>query len=240
MSKIKVKVTLIEDILGTLPADPEIYKSYIASKAPDARTITEEIEAVGQEELYNKGMTVFPRDISTEDKLPFLYNYVVKGFFKNACSAMRDADNSLSADLKAYKKKIDNNVFVFPRKIKLIGEDGNPITNDQVTVCERPLRASTPQGDRVAIAVSESIPASTWLEFEVETLNSDLDSLVIEWLDYGKYNGLGQWHNSGKGSFTYEILEVNGVAGATIEKKKKKATRKKKSDETTDTEEATE
>lgn len=28
----------------------------------------------------------------------------------------------------------------------------------------------------------------------------------MEWLDYGKLRGLGQWRNSGKGRFTYEIL----------------------------------
>lgn len=28
----------------------------------------------------------------------------------------------------------------------------------------------------------------------------------MEWLDYGKLRGLGQWRNSGKGRFTYELL----------------------------------
>lgn len=29
---------------------------------------------------------------------------------------------------------------------------------------------------------------------------------VLEWLDYGKLRGIGQWRNSGKGRFTYQIL----------------------------------
>ena len=29
---------------------------------------------------------------------------------------------------------------------------------------------------------------------------------VIEWLDYGKRRGLGQWRNGGWGAFTYELL----------------------------------
>ena len=33
-----------------------------------------------------------------------------------------------------------------------------------------------------------------------------LQKLVLEWLDYGKLRGLGQWRNSGKGRFTYELL----------------------------------
>ena len=27
-----------------------------------------------------------------------------------------------------------------------------------------------------------------------------------EWLDYGALRGIGQWRNSGKGRYTYEIL----------------------------------
>ena len=29
----------------------------------------------------------------------------------------------------------------------------------------------------------------------------------MECLDYGKLRGLSQWRNSGKGRFTYEVLE---------------------------------
>ena len=32
MKEIKVKLTFTEEILGTAPSDPEIYKKYIASK----------------------------------------------------------------------------------------------------------------------------------------------------------------------------------------------------------------
>ena len=32
--------------------------------------------------------------------------------------------------------------------------------------------------------------------------------MVPEWLDYGRFNGLGQWHNSGKGTFTWELIET--------------------------------
>ena len=30
----------------------------------------------------------------------------------------------------------------------------------------------------------------------------------MQWLDYGALNGVGQWHNSGKGRFYYEITET--------------------------------
>ena len=36
MKEVKVKLTFTEEILGTAPSDPEIYKKYIASKSEDA------------------------------------------------------------------------------------------------------------------------------------------------------------------------------------------------------------
>lgn len=217
---LKVRATLLEDILGTLPADPTIYATYIASKAPDAKTLEQEIEDFGKDEVYEKGITVFARD---EEKNPIVYDYLIKGFFKNACSALRDGDETRSKGLTSYKKKIDGQIFVFPRKIKL-QFDG------EVGICERPLRAQTPQGERVAIASSESIPAGTTLEFEVRTLNKKLVPIIIEWLEYGKYNGLGQWHNSGKGRFTYELLNDVDVEPEEEEEKPKKRGRKPKTE----------
>jgi hypothetical protein len=58
----------------------------------------------------------------------------------------------------------------------------------------------------VALADSEEIPAGATLEFDIEMLNPDDEAIVKEWLDYGVYNGLGQWRNSGKGAFTWEQI----------------------------------
>ena len=77
----KIKITFIEPILGTWPADPEVASKFIASKAPDAATIEDEIAASSVEEVVEKSMTVFPRDNGE----PILYDYQIKGFFKDAC-----------------------------------------------------------------------------------------------------------------------------------------------------------
>ena len=62
------------------------------------------------------------------------------------------------------------------------------------------------QGPRVAIADSDSIEKGSWIEFDVVMLD-DVDwPLVSEWLDYGKFNGLGQWRNSGKGAFVWHEI----------------------------------
>lgn len=200
--KKKIKITLTEDILGSLPADPEVYKTYIGSKSANASKIEEEVAALGVDEVFDNKMTIFAKTPNGE---PFIFDYVIKGFFKNACSAMREADGAASKDLKAYKKKIDNLVFAGPRKIMLRPPEGEETAID---ICERPLRASTAQGERVALAASEQIKAGTTLTFFVEMLNSGMWKFVQEWLDYGKYNGLGQWHNSGKGRFTWEELPM--------------------------------
>lgn len=31
--------------------------------------------------------------------------------------------------------------------------------------------------------------------------------LIEEWLDYGMFNGLGQWRSSGKGAFKWSYVE---------------------------------
>ena len=199
MANMKVKITLLEDMLGTAPNNKKIYTDYLASKAPEGKDVKDEIDSIeepdGIEEM--RQMTVFHRNPDTNQ--PIIFDYLVKGFFKNACSAMREVPKSESSKIKAYKKKIDNLVFVSPRMIDIN-------MSGEMTICERPLRAQTAQGERVALSCSESIPAGSTMEIEITTLTDDLMNTVIEWLDYGKLNGLGQWHNSGKGRFSWEDI----------------------------------
>lgn len=105
-----------------------------------------------------------------------------------------------SASLKAFKKEIDGLIFVEPRL--------SPITiNGDMTICQRPLRAQTMQGERVALASSEEIPAGSTVDFDIILMRDDLWNCLEEWLDYGRFRGLGQWRNGGHGKFTYEVLD---------------------------------
>ena len=199
-----VRLTFVDELLGTAANDKDIYGSYIASKNPDGCTMADEIEAIGEEEVKEKGKTVFPRN--KQDK-PILWSYQIKGFFKSACKAMKQIDGSKSSQVKAYKGKIDQLVFVFADAKNKADREIVIHTDQPVGECQRPLRADTAQGPRVAIAYSESIAAGAWVEFDIEVLNpKDLD-LVREWLDYGIYNGLCQWRNAGKGAFTWMELQ---------------------------------
>ena len=197
MKEMKVRLTFIEEILGTASNDKELHAEYIASKAPDAISKKEEIEAIGVEGVIEKGKTVFPKD---EIGNPFIYDYQIKGFFKNAAKAFNYVKK-----LAAYKTKIDNLIFVNERKILLQIPEGKEMGN-----CQRPLRAQTPQGERVALANSDSCPEGTVIEFTVMSMVDDLMDNVEMWLDYGKLNGIGQWHNSGKGRFVWEKLDKKG------------------------------
>lgn len=193
MKEMKVRLTFTEEILGTANNDKEIHAEYIASKAPDAPSKEEEIEAIGVEGVIEKAMTVFPRN---KEGKPILFDYQIKGFFKNSAKAF-----NYIKKFPAYKTKIDNLVFIKERQIVLQIPEGEEIGN-----CQRPLRASTAQGERVALANSESCPAGTVIEFTVMVMLDELMSNVIEWLDYGKLNGIGQWHNSGKGRFEWQDI----------------------------------
>lgn len=197
MKTLKVKLTFTESILGTLPGNKEIYREFIASNAPNEATEEEEVEALSLNEQIEKAMTGFPR---TTDGRPFLYDYQIKGFFKDACSMLaRLKGGNESSKLKAYKKIIDGLIFPAPREI--------PINfSGEIGICQRPLRAQTAQGERIALAMSEEIPAGAMIEFSVKLLDSGLEPAVKEWLDYGELRGIGQWRNASHGRFTWEEL----------------------------------
>lgn len=194
---IKVCITTTEDLLGTASNNPNLHDEFVASRAPDEFSAAEEVEAVSAAAAIAKAMTVFPRD---ENGNPFLFDYQIKGFFKDSAAVLRKVPGTKCSKIKAYKKEIDGLVFVYPRKIKL--NLSGPIES-----CQRPLRASTPLGERIALANSESAPAGTNFYIEIDCLTKEMEGLVRECLDYGKMRGLGQWRNSGKGRFTYEEIE---------------------------------
>lgn len=201
----KVKITFTEPVLGTGSADPEIHKEFIASKSADADKIKEEMLATPAEELIEKSITVFAR---TDDGGPMLWDYQVKGFFKETLGILLDF---YEPDCKIGKAKlsrwtsdriVDNAVEVLPRKIPIIMPAGGTIT-----LCTRPLRAKTMKGERVALATSEEIPGGSVIEFEVTSPDAKLDELIRKCLDRGKIKGIGQWRNSGKGRFTWEEVK---------------------------------
>lgn len=199
----KVKITLTEDVLGSSPSNEELLATYISSKAPTDDLTAEEIANIKAQNAEDR-ITVFPK---TADGKPFLYDYQVKGFLKDSCKMLAKAGKSgypggkACAAIKAYKQAIDGQIFVFPREIPY------DLHGMKLDYCERPLRAQTPMGERVSIAKSESVPAGSTAEFEIQCLDPKLEDMVRECLDYGVLRGLGQWCNSGKGRFEWEKIK---------------------------------
>lgn len=201
MKNITVKVTYTEPILGTQSGNADIHAEFIASKAPDAMSREEEIAAIGVNEEIEKTMTVFPK----QDGKPFVWDYQWRGFFKDTCSALQRMKGEKCAEqsnkLKAYKKIIDGCVMIEPRKIMFDGFDGN------MGNLQRPLRGQTAQGERIALANSEMIPAGVTNTFSV-IVPDQYEACIYEWLNRGKYRGMLQWRNGGYGRFDYEVLSV--------------------------------
>jgi len=134
-----------------------------------------------------------------EDGTPFLWDYQIKGFLKDA-AGMLNRTMAKEKRLKAHKKIVDGLIFVKPRKIpiQLSGE---------ITILERPLRGQTAQGERICLARSEAAPADSKIEFEIIFLDPKLEKAVKLWLDYGQWRGLGQWRNASYGRFSWREVQ---------------------------------
>lgn len=214
---LKVRLAFEDEVLGTSSNNPEIHDEFIASKAPDAKSREEEIAAIGVAEAVEKSMTVFPK---MADGTPFIWDYQIRGFLKEAISALKKADDSECYNLKAHKKEVDGLIFIFPRRIAI------DMHGMMMGTCQRPLRAATAQGERISLACSETVPEGSTIEFTIKCLNSNDIKYVKECLEYGMFKGLLQWRNSGKGRFTYEILEESEPPIKKSAAKTKKAAKK--------------
>lgn len=201
MKIMKVKVTFTEEALGTASANPDIYKDYIGTKAPDAKSLEEEVMAIGEDAVIERAMTVFPRNAEGQ---PCMWDYQWKGFFKDACKALRKINGTECKKVTAYKQVIDKLIFPQPRMI--------PINvNGEMGICQRPLRGNTPQGETISLAISETVPAGSTVEFEIKLYDDSHEKWVKEMFEYGADGGTLQWRNSGKGRFTVEYLSIEKI-----------------------------
>lgn len=202
----KLKLVLTEPMLGTVPKDESIYRTHVQNQAIQQakkngikltdEQLEQEVVSVKEMEVEEKGWTGF-HEVGGQ---PILYDYVIKGFLKEACSILRRIPKSRSSKLAAFRKVVDGMVFIAPRQIKLVLPQGV-----ELGTLERPLRAQTAQGERVALARSDTCPVGTLIEFEVKVLGVISKVLLQDWFDYGQFKGLGQWRNGGYGRFTYEL-----------------------------------
>lgn len=205
---LKVSATFIEPLLGTASGNPELHAEFISAKARSAEDSAEEVAAIPVDEQITKASTVFPRD----EQGPFLWDYQVKGFLKEAIGTLAELGEVTGISKWTYKRTVDSLLFVSPRKVRLTAADGQPCS--KTVMLQRPLRAETMQGPRVALANSEQLPAGTRIAFEITRVEGGeksklklSDETLRAALDYGALRGLGQWRNASFGRFSWEEVK---------------------------------
>lgn len=193
-----VHVKFLEPLLGGTPKNESVYATWIdladrkANKQPD-----EEMPPPTEE----RGWTGFPTD---EDGV-FLWDYQVKGNLKEEANTLKEI-----IGVKNARVKLDNFVQVKPRRVRLHVPEGTYHADGRTSVLERPLRAQTMQGERVALARSDMIPAGAELFFVLEIIKGPISAKHVRTLmEYGKGKGMGQWRNGGFGR--YEVLRFQQV-----------------------------
>lgn len=201
-----LKITFTEPILGTQP-QKDVAMEYLQDKARSKGIdVADENETLP--EIIEKGTTVFHK----LDGKPIYYDYHVKGFLKESAQVQNGLKVG-STEVKQLRSKIDNNVFVEPRRIVLNVPDGG-----KIEYLERPLRAMTAQGPRVSLARSEMLPEGTTLECRIVVLDTAksreqiTEPIIRALLDYGKYKGFGQWRNASYGRIKYELFKLEDAA----------------------------
>ena len=237
-----IEIELLREALGMMPSDPNLLDIYIGTKALDKATREEEVAEAGEQDVVDKMTTIWPigyfyidengnlidkadpftdpaikaiaNDADCIVRLPYLYDYQIRGMFKDSCGMLwRAKGQNLSSNLKAYKKIIDGGIFVFPRHVAIevpneyIDDDGNHAEtfddNNHFGRKQRSMRTNSPSGQYNALASSEVVPAGSHLRFTIGLSDPSFRAYVEEWLDYGLVRGIGQWRNSGTGIFRW-------------------------------------
>jgi hypothetical protein len=121
---------------------------------------------------------------------------MIRGFLKESAQMHKELRG-----VKQLRSKLDNYVFIEPRRIELVLPEGG-----KIDFIERPLRAMTAQGPRVTLARSEVLPEGTKFECRIVVLKSPItEEILRDLLDYGRYKGFGQWRGGSYGRFIYEL-----------------------------------
>ena len=210
---VPVRMEFLTDLLGSAPMNKELFLKYQDTKKVKARKHQPPEEIALQESgpvevdtipEMEDHLTGFPRDPVTGEL--FLYNYVVKGFLKNAAACVPLPADHVAQNPKA-KLKLETQIirwcFVRPRQLFL----GVTAPTD---ILERPLRAMTMQGPRVTLAASERMQvegiATPALSVACEVVilpgyHVLTPAAILDLLAYGEYQGLGQWKTGGYGQF---------------------------------------
>ena len=131
-----------------------------------------------------------------------LYDYVIKGYMKEACTAQRRMDGTLSKSVSAHKTKIDSLVMVEPRQIELR-------LRKPTTDMGGHAHKHTPQGPGDAGVLHGGGGGHDYGIHRQGTWQADFTGATDEWFEkYRQYSGLGQRRSGGWGRFMAEITVI--------------------------------
>lgn len=194
--KLKVELEFISDVLGSQPKNQSVVDTYIKTRAKGKETKDEFASPLDSDQISEKESKAWTGFQEEKGKC-YIMDYAVKGFLKHSGNIQKEAVN-----IKALRSKIDDLVFVTPRKIFF----DQPKTKEPF---QRPLRAMTMQGPRVSLVKSDVIKEGAKITFEINVpvpceITKDV---MIQILEYGQFMGIGQFRNGGFGQFKYKILK---------------------------------
>jgi hypothetical protein len=230
----EVTLRFTNDILGSAPANKQFYEKFLLSKLIKridqvknkiAKAKNEEEKAILQDLLdqlesemaelplieddSDMRLTIFYRAPYKDDiTVPVIRAHQVLGFLKYAFSSFKD-----QLGVKNPRDKVDRyirvqplNIFIYDTKI---GDEY--IVDAPDDILERPIRATTPYGERVSVVKSEVIKSSDHsklIRFKLILLkNKHIDFEKIKSIfEYGQYNGISQWRSAGYGTFKVEKI----------------------------------
>lgn len=206
---IHVRCKFIEPVLGSNPGSAQVATDYVSKLAPDAKSRKEEVELYGEEDVEDTLTTKFYQEEIDGHKHYYLLTYQVEGFMKAAAEALKRAGLTR---VTAFKKTLNQLVFVsgtnsvkpIERKIEIHRPAKTAVKTNQ-----RSLKASTPKGDRTALASSEEIAKGATFEMWVFVLDKQVTDFILSLIEYGEFSGIGQWRNAGYGRFRTEV-EIDG------------------------------
>lgn len=208
---LNVEIEFTEPLLATNSGNPELHREFIAKNAPEHEKVEEEMAALPAEEQVAKAMTVFAQD----EKGLFLWDYHWKGYIKENIGAFCELGMFKKLSKWTFKRAVDQSIFVLPRRCHLM-RNGKFITEPDGQL-QRPIRATTMQGDRVALANSERVDAGATTAIKVvlmasenaKSVWSELTADVLkEVFARGALSGHGQWRGGGYGRFNCKISDA--------------------------------
>lgn len=193
VTRYRLTVTFTTPVLGSQPGRDTPSSDYIRAKA--AEKTGEELPDDETLPTLEKGTTGFYR-LPDDDDAPCLMAYQIKGMLKESGAVQNGARG-----VKNLRSKVGSYVFVGPRHLPLTIPEGGDITYN-----ERPLRAMTMQGPRTSLARSEQLPAGTSFTCTISVINDVIsEPLLRDILDYGAFQGLGQWRSGDFGKIEYTL-----------------------------------